>query len=163
MQLRTHLSYAALIGILSFAAPNARADTIYMHVNGVAGPVTQAPYQGDIAIESYSQGFSNPGGGAPPQCSDTSIQKQIDVTSQFFARSVLDQSTTPFTALLYFVNTSGLADTTIRMSGVTVTSVSHGAATGGGTISESISMHATSLTVTFTDGTTKRTYTTSCP
>lgn len=134
-----------------------------MHVPGVTGPVTQAPYQGYIEIESYSQGFSNPGGGSTPQCSDTSIQKLIDVTSQFFARSVLDQSTTPFTAILYFVNTSAVADTTIRMNGVTVTSVSHAASEGGGTISEAISMHATSLSVTFTDGTVKKTYTTNCP
>jgi hypothetical protein len=49
------------------------------------------------------------------------------------------------------------------MSGVTVTSVSHGASEGGGTISEAISMHATSLTVKFNNGTVKKSYTTSCP
>jgi type VI protein secretion system component Hcp len=164
MQLHTRSSFAALLCVLTFAgASNAWADTIYMHVIGVVGPVTVAPYQGDIEILSYSQGFSNPVGSSTPQCSDTSIQKSIDVTSQFFARSVLDQSTMPFTAILYFVNTSAVADTTIRMNSVTVTSVSHGASEGGGSISEAISMHATSLTVTFTDGTVKRTYTTSCP
>jgi type VI protein secretion system component Hcp len=164
MQFHVRSSFAALLCTLTFAgASNAWADTIYMHVTGVVGPVTVAPYQGDIEIQAYSQGFSNPVGGSTPQCSDTTIQKSIDVTSQFFARSVLDQSTTPFTAILYFVNTSALADTTIRMNGVTVTSVSHAAADGGGAISESISMHATSLTVTFTDGTVKRNYTTSCP
>lgn len=118
---------------------------------------------GVFEILSYSQGFTNPGGSSTPQCSDTSIQKNIDVTSQFFARSVLDQSTTPFTATLYFVNSSAVADTVISMSGVTVTSVSHGASEGGGTISEAISMHATSLTVKFNNGTVKKSYTTSCP
>ena len=164
MQLHTRASFAALLCILTFAGTsNAWADTIYMHVHGVTGPVTVAPYQGYIEILSYSQGFTNPGGSSNPQCSDTSIQKNIDVTSQFFARSVLDQSTTPFTATLYFVNSSAVADTVISMSGVTVTSVSHGASEGGGTISEAISMHATSLTVTFNNGTVKKSYTTSCP
>jgi type VI protein secretion system component Hcp len=164
MQLHTRASFAALLCILTFAgASNVWADSIYMHVPGVTGPVTVAPYQGYIEILSYSQGISNPVGGSTPQCSDTALMKNIDVTSQFFARSVLDQSTTPFTAILYFVNSSNLADTTIRMNGVTVTSVQHAGSEGGAVLTEAISMHATSLTVTFNDGTIKRTYTTSCP
>ena len=87
----------------------------------------------------------------------------LEARGAFFRASAVDQATTPFTAILYFVNSSAVADTTIRMNGVTVTSVSHAAAEGGGTISESISMHATSLSVTFTEGTVKKTYTTSCP
>jgi type VI protein secretion system component Hcp len=142
---------AALISVLSFAAAsNAWADSIFLHIAGVTGTVTAPPaYVGDIEIQSYSQGFSN--NGTSVQCSDTSVQKSIDVSSVFFARSVLGISTTPFTATFHFVSSGGMEDTTIVLHSVTVTSVSHGAAEGGGAISESISMHAGSLTVTFTD------------
>jgi type VI protein secretion system component Hcp len=147
---------------LSFAASNAWADNIYIHVPGVTGPVTQAPYVGDIEVLSYSQGFSN-SNGSSPICSDTSIMKLIDVSSSFFARSVLDLSTTPFTATIYFANSSTfVADTTIKMSGVTVTSVQHSGSEGGGLLVESISMHATSLNVTFTSNGVSKSYMTSC-
>jgi len=165
LQART-LSFAALISVLSIATASiARADNIYLKVPGLTGPVTQAPYAGIIEILSYSQGFANVGGASPPQCSDTAIMKNIDIASSFFARSVLDQSTAPFIATLYFVNsTTFVASPTINMNGVTVNSVQHSASEGGGPITESISMHATSLTVTFTDANgAKKTYTASCP
>jgi len=166
MKLRARLSFAALISVLGFGATsNAWADNIYLHIPGVTGSVTQAPYAGDIEILSYSQGFSNPQApNSTPSCSDTSVMKAIDVTSQYFARSVLDLSTAPFTATFYFANSSTfVASTTIKMSGVTVTSVQHAASAGGGPITESISMHATSLFVTFTDPSgAKKSYTATC-
>jgi type VI protein secretion system component Hcp len=150
-----------MISVLSFAAAsNAWADNIFLQIPGVTGTVTTPPYTGDIDIQSYSQGFSNTG--TSVQCSDTSVQKAIDVSSVFFARSVLGQGS-PFTATFHFVNSSAVEDTTIKMNSVTVTSVQHGASTGGSSISESISMHAASLTVTFTDNGVKKTYTTTCP
>jgi type VI protein secretion system component Hcp len=161
MQPRT-LSFAALIGFLSFAAAsNAWADNIFLQIAGVTGTVTTPPYVGDIAILSYSQGFSN--SGTTVQCSDTSLQKSIDVSSVFFAHNVLEQTGT-FKATLHFVNSSAVEDTTIVMNTVTVNSVQHAASTGGGPITESISMHAQSLTVTFTDPNgVKKTYTATCP
>ncbi|HSY07000.1 MAG TPA: type VI secretion system tube protein Hcp [Steroidobacteraceae bacterium] len=160
MQPRTRFFYAALISVLSVAAAsNAWADNIYLHVPGVTGPVTTAPYAGDIDILSYSQGFSN--SGTTAQCSDTSMEKLIDVTSQYFARNVLEQTGT-FNATLHFVNSSAVEDTTIQLNTVRVTSVSHSASNGG--IIESLSMHAASLGVTFTDSTgAKKFYTATCP
>jgi hypothetical protein len=159
MQRRT-LSFAALIGVLSFAAAsNAWADSIFLHIPGVTGPVTTAPYVGDIAVLAYSQGFDN--SGTSVQCSDTTLQKSIDVTSQFFARNVLEQTGT-FTATLHFVNSSGVETTTIQLSTVRVNSVAQAAASSP--ITESISMHAASLFVTFTDSTgAKKSYTATCP
>jgi type VI protein secretion system component Hcp len=155
--------YFAVLGVLGFAASNAWADNIYLKVPGVTGPVTQAPYTGDIEVLSYSQGFSNPNN-SQPQCSDTALMKLIDVTSSYFARSVLDQSA-PFTATIYFANPSTfVADTTIKMTGVTVTSVQHSGSEGSSSpLAESITMHATSLTVTFTSNGVSKSYTTSCP
>jgi hypothetical protein len=78
---------------------------------------------------------------------------------------VLEQTGT-FKATLHFVISSSVEDTTIVMNTVTVTSV-QGSGTGGaggGPITESISMHAASLIVTFTDPNgVKKTYTATCP
>lgn len=163
MKSRT-LTFAALISFLSFAAAsNAWAESIFLHVPGVTGTITTPPYVGDIDIQAYSQGFSN--SGTTVQCQDTTLTKNIDVSSQFFARSVLEQAGT-FHASLHFVNSSGVEDTTIQLNNVSVSSVQHSGTggAGGGPITESVSMHAASLTVTFTDSTgAKKSYTATCP
>ncbi len=112
---------------------------------------------------AYSQGFSNNGPGSTPQCSDLSFTRTIDVTSQYFSRRVLEEAG-PFSATLYFVNESTLiADTTITLRNVVINSVQHsGASGGGGTVTESISMYATSQTVKFTSGGTTNSYTATC-
>jgi type VI protein secretion system component Hcp len=157
--------FAAIAGVWGLAAAgSASADNIYMHVPGLTGTVTAAGYVGDIAVLSYSQGFSNTGSGSTAGtvlCSEISIQKNIDITSEYFTRNVLEQLG-PFNATIYFVNSSNVADTTIELGTVYVRSVSHGAATGGGGISESISMQSTSMTVIFNSGTQKNNYSVTC-
>jgi hypothetical protein len=84
------------------------------------------------------------------------------VTSQYFSRRVLEESG-PFTATIYFVNASTLiADTTITLHHVLVTSIQHSGASGSGSVSETISMFATSQTVTFTSGGTTNSYSATC-
>jgi type VI protein secretion system component Hcp len=163
MEARRNLIMKSVLGVLSLAAVStARADLIFLHVPGVTGTVTTTGFVGDIAILSYSQGFSNSGTGSTPQCSDVAFQKSIDVTSQYFSRRVLEQAG-PFTATLYFVDQSTLvAYTTIILHNAVVTSIEHSGAVGGGAVSESLSIYATSQTVTFTSGGTTNSYTATC-
>ena len=162
MQARSRLLLTALISVMGLAAASsAWADLIFLSIPGVTGTVTTAGFVGDIPMLSYSQGFSNTGPGSTPQCSDISFERVIDVTSQYFSRRVLEQSG-PFSATLYFVNSSTLiADTTIALRNVVITSVQHSGASGG-SVTESISMYATTQTVTFTSGGTTNSYTATC-
>ena len=162
MQARRRLLFTGLITVLSLAAASsAWADLIYLYIHGVTGTVSTAGFVGDIPMLAYSQGFSNTGPGSTPQCSDISFSREIDVTSQYFSRRVLEQSG-PFNAFLYFVNPSTLiADTTITLRNVVITSVQHSGASGG-SVEESILMYATSQTVTFTSGGTTNSYTATC-
>jgi type VI protein secretion system component Hcp len=144
------------------AASSAWAVLIFLHIAGVTGTVSTTGFVGDIPMEAYSQGFSNNGPGSTPQCSDISFTRSIDVTSQYFSRRVLEEAG-PFTATLYFVNSGTLiADTTITLHNVSITSVQHSGASGSGSVSESIAMYATSQTVTFTSGGTTNSYSATC-
>jgi len=160
MQRRIRILLATL-GALGFA-PIAASQAIYMVIPGVTGPVTTQGFVGAIEVLSYSQGFTNVKGVVT--CSDTSLQKLVDQSSVFFARSVLEQRG-PFNATLYFTETqpaSLVITTSIKLKSATVTSVSHGAASGA-RISENISMHASSLVVSFNNNGVMQTYTTDCP
>ena len=154
---------ATLTSVLGFAGAANASESIYMAIPGVTGTVTAVGFVGTIEIFSYSQGFTNANGTAI--CSDTAVQKQIDQSSAFFAKSVLEQRG-PFNATIYFVedvNGKAVATTTVKLKSAVVTTVQHGATTGGGPISESISMHAASLVVTFNNNGVMQTYTTTCP
>jgi len=157
------LLLTGLFGFMSLAAASsAWADLIFMHIPGVTGSSTTTGFVGDIPMLAYSQGFSNNGPSSTPQCSDISFTRSIDVTSQYFSRRVLEEAG-PFTATIYFVNSSTLiADTTITLHNVLVTSIQHSGASGSGSVSESVSMYATSQTVTFTSGGTTNSYNATC-
>ena len=135
MKLKTPLFSALLAGGLSLVAASftLAANSIYLKIPGVVGPVQVAGYQGDIQLNAYSQAFSNTfatssGGstGGKAVCGAITIQKSIDATSHYFLQDVTKGSHIA-SAEIYFLGAStGTAPYTIKLTGVFVTSISQG-------------------------------------
>ena len=154
---------AAGIGVAAIAP--AMANSIFLKIPGVTGPVTNAAFAGDIELTAYSQGFTDPatvatGGGAgtgKTTCGAINITKAVDSTSADFLRYVTSgvgiQSAT-----IYFLGSAhgtspATAPYTIVLSHVRVISITQGdtvSHTAGLGITENISMIAETFQFTYT-------------
>ena len=85
-------------GISVAAIAPALANDIFLNIQGVTGPVTNAGFVGDIQLTAYSQGFTDPatlasgtGAGAgktTTTCGAINITKMVDSTSPDFLQYV---------------------------------------------------------------------------
>ena len=167
MQTRTRLFFSAFITVLGFAAAsNASALErlyIYLHIPGVMGTVKTKGFEGDIEITSYSQSLQNNGTGARPTCGPTQLTKNVDVSSQFFSRSVLEQSA-PFTADILFVDPVTLMPSTIiSMRSAKVVAITDAGSESAGQLTENLMLESSNISVSYINGTARESYTASCP
>ena len=144
----------------------ALANDIFLNIQGVTGPVTNAGFVGDIQLTAYSQGFTDPatlasgtGAGAgktTTTCGAINITKMVDSTSpdflQYVTRGVGIQ-----TATIYFLGSPNGATPanvpyTIELHHIRVISITQGdtvSHTSGLGITENISMIAEQFKFTY--------------
>ena len=161
-----HRVRAAVVaaGISVAAIAPAVANDIFLKIQGVTGPVTNAAFMGDIQLTAYSQGFTDPasvasGTGASvgkTTCGAINITKMVDSTSpdflQYVTRGVGIQSAT-----IYFLGSANGATPanvpyTIELHHVRVISITQGdtvSHTSGLGITENISMIAEQFKFTY--------------
>ena len=155
---------AAGIGLAAVAP--ATANSIFLQIPGVTGPVTTFGFQGDIELSAYSQGFTDPAtsvtgggggrGGNRTSCGAISITKRVDSTSPDFLQYVT-RGELIHHATVYFVGTLGAtkaanAEYTVLLTNVRVTSITQGdtvSNTSGLGITENISMIAEKFQFTY--------------
>ena len=161
-----HRVRAAVVaaGISVAAIAPAMANDIFLKIQGVTGPVTNAAFMGDIQLTAYSQGFTDPasvasGTGASvgkTTCGAINITKMVDSTSpdflQYVTRGVGIQRAT-----IYFLGSANGATPanvpyTIELHHVRVISITQGdtvSHTSGLGITENISMVAEQFKFTY--------------
>jgi len=161
-----HRVRAAVVaaGISVAAIAPAVANDIFLKIQGVTGPVTNAAFMGDIQLTAYSQGFTDPasvasGTGASvgkTTCGAINITKMVDSTSpdflQYVTRGVGIQ-----TATIYFLGSPNGATPanvpyTIELHHIRVISITQGdtvSHTSGLGITENISMIAEQFKFTY--------------
>jgi|GEM_PF-2871710 len=136
-----HAVTVLLVSGASLAAVStASANSIYLKLPGVTGPVTNTVFQGDIQLHAYSQGFTDPtvvatgtggSGASKVSCGAINIVKSIDSTSPDFLRYVTMGSNIN-TATIYFVGSTASVTSaatvpyTITLTNVHVTSIQQG-------------------------------------
>jgi type VI protein secretion system component Hcp len=149
---------AAGLGVVAIAP--AMANSIFLKIPGVTGPVTHAAFVGDIELTAYSQGFTDPAslvsnGGAgegKTTCGAINITKAVDSTSPDFLQYVTRGMGIP-SATIYFLGSANGATPanvpyTIVLTNVRVVSITQGdtvSHTSGLGITENISMIAGSV------------------
>jgi type VI secretion system secreted protein Hcp len=166
-----HRVRAAVVaaGISVAAIAPAMANDIFLKIQGVTGPVTNAAFPGAIQLTAYSQGFTDPttvasgtgagAGKATTTCGAINITKMVDSTSPDFLQYVT--TGVGITATIYFVGsangaTSANVPYTIELSHVRVTSITQGdtvSHTSGLGITENISMIAQQFKFTYRSST----------
>jgi len=134
---------------------------IFLTIDGITGESTKSGAEGWIEIFSFSNGASNPSsvafgtgsGAGKVDLSSVSLQKQLDIASPYlFANCcagthaakgcmICREATGATTTQVYFQ---------YDFTEVFVDSISWGGAAGGGKPSESLSLSAKSLMVTYT-------------
>jgi type VI protein secretion system component Hcp len=150
---------ALLVGGAGLAAVSPSfANSIFLKLPNVTGPVTNRVFLGDILLHAYSQGFTDPAtaatggsggaGAGKVSCGAISIVKSIDSTSPDFLRYVTMGTNIP-SATIYFVGSAASSiqtvPYTITLTNVHVTSIVQGdtaSNTSGLGITENISMVA---------------------
>jgi type VI secretion system Hcp family effector len=149
---------ALLVGGAGLAAVSPSfANSIYLKLPNVTGPVTNRVFLGDILLHAYSQGFTDPAaatggsggaGAGKVSCGAISIVKSIDSTSPDFLRYVT-MGTNIASATIYFVGSAASSTQTvpytITLTNVHVTSIVQGdtaSNTSSLGITENISMVA---------------------
>lgn len=153
---------AAGIGVAAIAP--AMANSIFLKIPGVTGPVTHAAFVGDIQLTAYSQGFTDPatvasgggGGSGKTTCGAINITKLVDSTSPDFLQYVTRGVAIP-SATIYFLGSANGTTTanvpyTIVLGKVRVISVEQGdtvSHTAGLGITENISMVAETFQFTY--------------
>ena len=152
-------------GISVAAIAPALANDIFLNIQGVTGPVTNAGFVGDIQLTAYSQGFTNPatvasgsgaGAGNKTTCGAINITKMVDSTSPDFLQYVTTGVGIQ-TATIYFLGAANGATPanvpyTIELHHVRVISITQGdtvSHTSGLGITENISMIAEQFKFTY--------------
>jgi len=151
-------------GISVAAIAPAVANDIFLKIQGVTGPVTNAAFMGDIQLTAYSQGFTDPasvasGTGASvgkTTCGAINITKMVDSTSPDFLQYVTTGVGIQ-TATIYFLGAANGATPanvpyTIELHHVRVISITQGdtvSHTSGLGITENISMIAEQFKFTY--------------
>jgi type VI secretion system secreted protein Hcp len=161
-----HRVRAAVVaaGISVAAIAPAMANDIFLKIQGVTGPVTNAGFVGDIQLTAYSQGFTDPAtvtsgtgaGAGKTTCGAINITKMVDSTSPDFLQYVT-RGVGILSATIYFLGSANGATPanvpyTIVLSHVRVTSITQGdtvSHTSGLGITENISMIAEKFTFTY--------------
>ena len=161
-----HRVRAAVVaaGISVAAIAPAMANDIFLKIQGVTGPVTNAAFMGDIQLTAYSQGFTDPvsvasGTGASvgkTTCGAINITKMVDSTSPDFLQYVTTGVGIQ-TATIYFLGAANGATPanvpyTIELHHVRVISITQGdtvSHTSGLGITENISMIAEQFKFTY--------------
>ena len=161
-----HRVRAAVVaaGISVAAIAPAVANDIFLKIQGVTGPVTNAAFMGDIQLTAYSQGFTDPasvasGTGASvgkTTCGAINITKMVDSTSPDFLQYVTTGVGIQ-TATIYFLGAANGATPanvpyTIELHHVRVISITQGdtvSHTSGLGITENISMIAEQFKFTY--------------
>jgi type VI secretion system secreted protein Hcp len=155
---RSTISIIMALAGVSAALPAVAGD-IFLYIPGVTGPVTDPRYVGDIALLSYSQGFSRTtgtsgGAGGKTTCGDISISKLIDTTSTSFLHAAVIGFVVP-TATIYFSGGATVvfqSPYSITLTNFFVTSISQGDVASSGTglgLTENISLSAQKFQFTF--------------
>jgi len=136
---------------LALAGPSVAAPlNIFLKLTGIQGDSTVAGHVGEISILSYSEGVSRSGGQLRATCGVINLQKSLDSASaplvaDVFTGNVISQGVLSFAEAL---SGSGLTNLyTLTLGNVVVTSVSQGAAVGGGLPSETVTLRASTVQV----------------
>jgi len=134
---------------------------IFLTIDGITGESTKSGAEGWIEIFSFSNGASNPSsvsfgtgsGSGKVDLSSISLQKQLDISSPFLFAACCAGTHTD-TACMIVRESTGATTTQVYfqydLTEVFIDSVSWGGAAGGGKPSESLSVSAKSLMVTYT-------------
>jgi type VI secretion system secreted protein Hcp len=134
---------------------------IFLTLAGITGESTKSGAEGWIEIFSFSNGASNPSsvsfgtgsGSGKVDLSSVSLQKQLDISSPYlFANCCAGTHTA--TGNMICRESTGATTTQVYFqydfTEVFVDSISWGGAAGGGKPSESLSLSAKSIMVTYT-------------
>jgi type VI secretion system Hcp family effector len=140
------------------------ANSIFLKIPGVTGPVTNAAFVGDIQLTAYSQGFTDPAtaatgsgaSGGKTTCGAINITKAVDSTSPDFLQYVTRGMGIP-SATIYFLGSANGATAanvpySIVLTNVRVISITQGdtvSHTAGLGITENISMVAEKFQFTY--------------
>ncbi len=144
------------------------AIEIFLTIDGISGESQKSGAEGWIEIFSFSNGASNPSsvafgtgsGAGKVDLSSISLQKQLDISSPYLFANCC-AGTHASTGSMIVREATGGTTTEIYfqydLTEVFIDSISWGGAAGGGKPSESLSVSAKSLMVTYwpqkTDGT----------
>lgn len=129
-------------GTCAFAVSSASA-AIFLFIPGVPGQSVDSHHANWIDLNSFQIGVAN------RVCSGITVTKQIDSSSPVLSTAALLGATYP-SMTLDFTTTTDVGRRsylTYELSNVTVTQIAQ--ASGGELISESVSVFATTLTVTY--------------
>ena len=146
------------MALASLALPAAAGD-IFLNIPGVTGPVTNQGYVGDIALISYSQGFSHAlstsgGGAGKTSCGNIGISKFIDSTSTSFLHAAVIGFVVP-SATIYFSGGPSVGNQSpykITLTNFIVSLIVQGDVASSGTnlgLTENISLSAQKFQFTF--------------
>jgi type VI secretion system secreted protein Hcp len=136
------------------------AVEIFLSIDGITGESQKSGAVGWIEIFSFSNGASNPSsvafgtgsGAGKVDLSSLSLQKQLDMSSPFLFENCCS-GTHASTAQMIVREATGTTTTQTYyqydMTEVFVDSISWGGAAGGGKPSESLSVSAKSLAITY--------------
>ena len=151
-------------GISVAAIAPAVANDIFLKIQGVTGPVTNAAFMGDIQLTAYSQGFTDPAtvaatggaGAGKTTCGAINITKAVDSTSPDFLQYVTRGVGIPSATIYFLGSANGTTPAnvpyTIVLSHVRVISITQGdtvSHTAGLGITENISMLAEQFQFTY--------------
>jgi type VI secretion system secreted protein Hcp len=96
----TLIGIIALILVVSSAA--LAAEALFLKLDGIQGDSTDSAHRGEIVLLSYSQSFTNTGGGAvPANCGAITVTKLVDRSSPALIGAVLRGTHIP-TGLITF-------------------------------------------------------------
>jgi type VI secretion system secreted protein Hcp len=134
---------------------------IFLTIDGITGESTKSGAEGWIEIFSFSNGASNPSsvafgtgsGAGKVDLSSVSLQKQLDIASPYLFANCC-AGTHASTGTMICREATGATTTQVYFqydfTEVFVDSISWGGAAGGGKPSESLSLSAKTLMVTYT-------------
>jgi type VI secretion system secreted protein Hcp len=134
---------------------------IFLTIDGITGESTKSGAEGWIEIFSFSNGASNPSsvafgtgsGAGKVDLSSVSLQKQLDISSPYLFANCCS-GTHAAKGTMICREATGATTTQVYFqydfTEVFVDSISWGGAAGGGKPSESLSLSAKSLMVTYT-------------
>jgi type VI secretion system Hcp family effector len=140
---------------LVLACQRGAAQSAVLHIPGVAGESTVQHHAGDIDITGFTWSVSNPnvgqGSGSSPTFTDVSVTKLVDSSSPILASACANR--TPYGSVTIYCTKFANSDTldyyTIALGTCTVTGVSSSSQSIYGPITETITLHFTSIQWTY--------------